>query len=59
MTSELEKIQHDIRDFIARIQSWNYDDLSDDELEDVHELIDDLLAELAGETEDELEDEDS
>ncbi|MEK6824893.1 MAG: hypothetical protein AABX12_05160 [Nanoarchaeota archaeon] len=59
MTSELEKIQQDIRDFIARIQSWNYDDLSDDELEDVHELIDDLLAELAGETEDEFEAEDS
>ena len=59
MTSELEKIQQDIRDFIARIQCWNYDDLSDDELEDVHELIDDLLAELAGETEDEFEAEDS
>jgi len=58
MASEFDKIQQDIRDFIARIQSWNYDDLSNDEFEDVHELIDDLLAELAGETEDEFEDED-
>lgn len=58
MTTEFDKIKQDINDFIIRIQSWNYDDLSDDELEEVHELIEDMLSELAGETEDEFEEED-
>jgi hypothetical protein len=59
MTAEFDKIKQDITDFIARIQSWNYDELSDEEIESVHDLIDDLLEELAGETEDEdFDDED-
>lgn len=58
MTVEFEKIKQDINQFIARVQNWNYDDLSDDEIEEVHELIDDLLSELAGEAEDEFEEED-
>lgn len=59
MTVEFEKIKQDITDFITRIQNWNYDELSDEEVEGVHDLIDDLLSELAGETEDdEFEEED-
>lgn len=59
MTAEFDKIRQDITDFITRIQTWNYDELSDEEVESVHDLIDDLLSELAGETEDdEFEEED-
>ena len=58
MTVEFEKIKQDINAFIAQIQSWNYDDLTDEEFDEVSELIDELLGELAGEVEDEFEDED-
>ena len=52
--SELDKIKQDIHNFNARIKSWNLDELSEDESDEVSMILEETMALLAGES---LEDE--
>lgn len=49
MAPEFDKIRQDIRDFNVRIRSWNTDQLSDEEAEEVSDLLEETMALLAGE----------
>lgn len=55
MAEEFEKIQQDINDFNTRIKSWNLEELSDEEAEEIGDKLEETMALLAGE---EFEDED-
>ena len=56
MAPEFDKVKQDIRDFNTRIRSWNTDQLSDEESDEVSDLLEETMALLAGE--DGMEDED-
>lgn len=49
MTAEFDKIKQDIADFNARIQSWNYDELTDDEAEEIADRLEETIGLLADE----------
>ena len=49
MAPEFDKIRQDIRDFNVRIRSWNTDQLSDEEADEVSDLLEETMGLLAGE----------
>lgn len=57
MSAEFDKIKQDIRDFNARIQSWNEDELSEDEVDQVDELLEQTIELITGAALDEEESE--
>ncbi len=58
MSSEFDKINQDIRDFNVRIKTWNLDDLSDDEADEIADRLEETMELLAGEAEGDDADED-
>lgn len=60
--SEFDKVKQDVRDFNARIKSWDLNQLSDDEADEVSDMLEETIGLLAGEhyedEEESLDDED-
>lgn len=48
MTEEFDKIRQDLLDFNTRVQTWNEDELEDDELDEIDELIEQTISLLVG-----------
>lgn len=47
--SEFDKVKQDIHDFNARIKSWDLNQLTDDEADEVSDMLEETMGLLAGE----------